>query len=287
MTQKGEIRTILLIVLIALSLILAAGGFFLFQKEHKRNLDLQEQLDEISARQKIAEKNLEESKGTIVSLGHKLDTAQSQIASLNNELQVEKSSKQEALAKIEQLKTDVEQQKQLRADLEKKFNQAALDLERIQTQVKELGTKKTELETKIKELEAQTQAQAVELGKIVVSPPEVINKGKKPVLPAPMVVPIQEAPAVSVVSAAPAAPTPVGVEGKVLVVNKDYDFVVINVGSKDDVQIGNIFAAYHSNNYIGDIKIEKVHDTMAAAGFMTDDIKNKINEGDRVVRKVK
>ena len=280
MTREGNLTIVLLIVLIAIALSFAGGGLYLYQKERARNTALQEELDDIKTRQRISEKKLEESQNTISGLGLKLEDAKTQIVNLNNELQQEKATKQEALTKMEQLKADLEQQKQLRTDLEKKFNQAQKDVDKIQTQVRELNTKKTELEEKINDLEAQSQAQGVELGKIVVG--SEANKVAE-VKTAPPRLPAfklsQEVPAKTIV-----AP---GAEGKVLVVNKDYDFVVINLGNKDGVQIGNIFSIYHSNSYLGDVKIEKVHDSMAAAGFMSSDIKGKVSEGDKVVRKAK
>jgi hypothetical protein len=62
---------------------------------------------------------------------------------------------------------------------------------------------------------------------------------------------------------------------------------VINLGSKDGVALGNEFAVYRNNKFIGDMKVEKVHDAMAAAGFSSPDMKDKVNEGDKVVQKAK
>jgi len=36
---------------------------------------------------------------------------------------------------------------------------------------------------------------------------------------------------------------------------------------------------------IGDVKVEKVHETMAAAGFVDEKIKTKVKEGDKVISK--
>jgi len=60
---------------------------------------------------------------------------------------------------------------------------------------------------------------------------------------------------------------------------------VINLGSKDGVNIGDIFSVYRGNKYIGDIKVEKIHDSMSAAELVSSDIKNKIKEGDKVLEK--
>jgi hypothetical protein len=153
------------------------------------------------------------------------------------------------------------------------------------------------LETKISYLEAKTRD--IELGKIVVSTPTegapAMNKAElakakkeqaakakaekkqkallaKKTQQQPKPKPQQQAPVVS------------QSEGKVLVVNKEYNFAVISLGSRDGVAVGKVFSVYHNGAYIGDMRVEKVHDAMSAAGFTTLD-KNKISEGDKVSSK--
>lgn len=264
MNSKGKLPVILLIVLILVSLSLAGGVFYLFQQERTKNLTLQGELEDIKTRLRVSEKKLTDFQNLSSTLELKLKEAESQISGLKGELQQEKTVKQEALAKIDILKTDLEQQKQLKIDLEKKFNQAQKDVEKIQAQLKDLESKKADLEARVKDLE--TQSEGVELGKIVVGP-----EGAGAV---PAQVPI-------------AATPPSKLEGKVLVVNNDYDFVVINLGGKDGVSLGNVFSVYRNNKLIGDVKVEKVNDAMAAAGYLSADIKGKINEGDRVALKSK
>ncbi len=72
-----------------------------------------------------------------------------------------------------------------------------------------------------------------------------------------------------------------------MVVNKEYNFVVINLGSKDGVSLGDMFTLVRGKSSIGDIKVEKLHDSMSAAGFISEDLKNKVREGDKVVKKAK
>ena len=49
--------------------------------------------------------------------------------------------------------------------------------------------------------------------------------------------------------------------------------------------MGDVFSVYHGNNYIGDLKVEKLQESMSAAGFVTEDLKNKVQEGDKVSKK--
>ncbi len=115
----------------------------------------------------------------------------------------------------------------------------------------------------------QAQAQGVELGTIVVGPEGASVSGQA---------------GATLTAEQKAAST---LEGKIMVVNKDYNFVVINLGSKDGVNTGDAFALYHNNKYVGDIKIEKIHESMSAADFTSACIKDVVSEGDRVVRKTK
>ncbi len=290
MNRKGNVITIVLTGLVIIALAVAGGGFYLFQKEHAKNLDLQVQMDDINARLKVTEISLEDSKKKISDLQLKLQEGKVQVESLSSELQQEKSGRQEALAKLEQMQADLDEQKASRADLENKLNQAQDDGRKTQEQLNQLDMQKKTLEGKINDLEAKTRD--IELGKIVVSStpetqavqPEPAKKGKKAKATKAKATKTKARPVVVTASksAAPAAAS----EGKVLVVNKDYNFAVISMGSKDGITVGNEFSIYHNGAYVGDVKVEKVHDSMSAAGFVTAD-KTKISEGDRVVAKAK
>ncbi len=72
-----------------------------------------------------------------------------------------------------------------------------------------------------------------------------------------------------------------------MVVNKDYNFVVLNVGGKDGIAVGDVFSLFHNNKPIGDVSVEKVHEAMAAAGFLNTETKDKVSEGDKAVLKGK
>jgi len=262
--RKGKIIVILLVILIVLPLVLAGGVFYLLQTERKHTAQLEEELDDIKSRQRTTEADLEKYKNAAVTLDSKLHDANIAIEELNIDFQREKDAKQKVLYEMEQLKVDLEQQKSLRADLEKNFSQTQADVQKLQTQLEDLTNKKAELETKLQELEAKSQG--VELGKIVVS-----NEG--------------QAPRGGVKEEKPKAA--IALEGKILVVNKDYNFIVINLGGKDGVQLGDIFSIYHGNKYAGEVTVEKVHDSMSAAGFKGQDLKDKISEGDKVMQKAK
>ena len=266
MDNKAKALTLLLIVLILISLGLAGGVFYLLQQEQAKNLALQGELQAATVKYKKAEAELSTVKKKNSELDFQLSETKSKIDALNSELQQEKSMHQESIVKLEQLQTELEQQRGTKSVLEKKLNQAQEDTEKVIARLQELNAQKDALEAKIKESETrQTKAQSssgqgVELAKIVVASESAGQPQQKGV-------------ALS------------GFEGNVLVVNKEYNFVVLNLGSKDGVKIGDMFSVFRKNNYLGDVKVEKVHDSMSAAGFVDPQIKDKVSEGDKVTLK--
>ena len=271
MNNRAKSSIILLIALMLIFLFAAGAGFYLYNKEHAKNIELEEKIEELNIKQKITEAKFFEAQKVISSLEVKIKQSATQISELSDELGKEKASKEEALSNLEQIKQEIEKQKVIKLDLENKLNQAQDAVKTMQSKLSVLDSDKKDLELKVKDLEEKSQG--VELGKIVVSPEPVKTdnvKGKK----------TKEPPKKKEIVQAEK-----GVEGKVLVVNKEYNFVVINLGSKDGVELGQVFSISRGNSNIGDVKVEKLHDSMAAAGFILEDTKNKVKEGDKVTKK--
>jgi chromosome segregation ATPase len=291
MYRKGTILLPVLIVLIIISLALAGGLFYLYQKEHAQNIILQDKIVELGNRQRITESQLEDSKKSAAEFQLKLQESKAREEALNSELTQEKSARLEISNKLEQIKTDLEQQKSLRKDIESRLNQAQDDGKKIKEQIRIIQQQKTELEEKIKNMEVGLSG--VELGKVVVNSETAVvapeandaisvapKTGKEEINP--------PAPATKPVKANKKEQLPAlkSLEGKVMVINKEFNFVVINLGSKDNVNLGDEFLVWRNGNPIGNLKVEKVHETMSAAGFAAE-LKDLIKENDKVTQKAK
>ncbi len=314
MDRKASAAVIILIFLIVISLALSGGLYVFLQKEKVANIDLQKQLEDIKTQQSMTKKDLDEYKKKASGLELKLKDTQNQIEALTADLESQKTAKSDALAQVESVRSELALQKNARADLEKKFNQAQEDIKKSQEQIAVMETKKVELETKVKELESKSndlevKLKGIELGTIVVpsqetagaksakktvkktakkaekkAPVKDVKKEVKKEQPKKEVKKETKVEAVKAVKA-PAVVPVANLEGSVLVVNKEYNFAVINLGNKDKVKEGDIFSVYHQDKFIGDLKVEKVHDAMSAAGFLSEDIKDMIVEADKVVQK--
>ena len=281
--MNSKLKVTVLIIAILISLSLAGTGLYLFQREHIKNIQLEEKLEELSVKQKASEAKFLEAQKVLAALESKFKEAadrivilNSQVDTLNTQVGQEKASKDEAVTKIEQMRSELEQQNGLRTALETRLNRAQDDVSNILSKLKTMKSEKETLELKVKELEAKSH---VELGKIVVSPETVQVASPKEEKDKKITEPVSSAKEVPGIKQ--------GIEGKVLVLNKEYNFVVVNLGSKDGIVIGDQFAVYHGDKYVGDVKVEKVQESMSAAGFTVEDIKNKVKEGDKVLKKVK
>lgn len=258
---------LLVVLLVVISLALGGAGYILLKQEKERSAQLESELNDTKGKYRQAQAEIEQQNIKIAGLSSSLDNANLEIRKLNTKVSEEQQARQEALSKLEALTADLKKQSNIAGDLQKKLSesQSALQeadkrLKEMESQLKTAEAKKSELEKKVKSLEEK--AANVELGKIVVSPePAAKKKAEPPKEPAKKL------------------------EGKVLVVNKDYRFAVINLGSKDGASVGAVFSVVHNGKNIGDVKVEKVHDTMSAAGFVTPELKDKILEGDSVIQK--
>jgi len=284
MYRKGSILLPILIVLFIISLLAVGGIFFLYQKERAQNITLQGQIVELDNLQRNTAGKLEESKKIATELSLKLQEAQSKMDSLSSELETEKSAHAQTSNKLEQFQQDLLNQKSLREDLENRLNQVQNDGNQIKEQLKIMQQQKAALEEKIKNLEAGSNG--VELGKVVVNP-ELPQPASGTVLDQPK--PANNNAQDTKASKAAAKESPrlaKGIEGKVMIVNKEFNFVVINLGSKDKISVGDEFLVSRSGEPVGDIKVEKVHEAMSAAGFVVG-LKDLIKENDLVTQKIK
>lgn len=285
MYRKGKIILPVLVVLIIISLALAAVSFYLYQKEHAQNIQLQEQITELDSRQRITEGKLGDTKKLASELELKLQESNAKVDSLIKEMLQKKAELTETANKLEQFKSDLEQQKSLRQDLENRLQAAQDEGKQVKEQLKIIQKQKTELEDKIKNMESGSGG--VELGKVVVAgEPVVIDNTARGKIKAANAKINAAALKAEKTDQKTQIPSPGILEGKVMIVNKEFNFVVINLGSKDKVEVGDEFRVSRDGKYIGDLKVEKVHESMSAAGFIPE-LKDLIKENDKITQKAK
>lgn len=70
--------------------------------------------------------------------------------------------------------------------------------------------------------------------------------------------------------------------GKVVVVNKKYNFFISNLGRKDGLKIGDMVSVFRNNMMIAEGAVEKLYDNLSASGITSANNNFSIQEGDIV-----
>ncbi len=166
----------------------------------------------------------------------------------------------EARQASDDVKAEAESARREKATLTEDLAKAKQSYQALSNELTTLRQAKEALEKRVKEMLA---ARAKEAERIVVTPPAVS-------------VPAASGPITSV----PAASR--GQAGKVLVVNREFNFVVANLGSRDGIRAGTRYEILRNGQRIATAEVEKIYDNMSAANLLQEEKKSDVKEGDEV-----
>ncbi len=292
MNKSGKTLTIFLGVLSALFLSLSGIALYYYTNERKSRESAESTIEQLKDVEAKLQGDLKDTKKQVFVLEEKNKEADGKINDLMDNLELEKSLREEAKKENATLKEALQNESQskekIRTDLTQQLNASQEKLTSIeselttsQNKVSTYETQNQAMQEKIKHLEADLQknppttttAAASDmssasassetasasanpngnLDKIVVAPPETTNKT-----------------------------TP---EGRVLSVDKENEFLIVNLGEKDGVTPGSFLSVYRGNDYLGDVRISRVQPDMSAADFVPPFSSQKVRKNDQVVAK--
>lgn len=271
---RGSAAVIILILLLVVAVGAAVLGFVGLQKEKQHSSELAEEIAQLEVKKRSAEQEAKNLKEQISDFRRQIDQQMAKIqdfdaklASINEELSAERKAKEDALLEAGRLKEELAYLRAEKSDIEAELKTSNETLANLKNTLTALESKKEEAGKKAAAQEAK--APDVQLEKIVIAQAE----GSQAAAPSQGEAPAQTS----------AAKTPL--EGKVLVVNKEYDFIVISLGKKDNLNVGAAIEILRGDKLIAEAKIEEVRDTMSVAMPMSQGIIKNIKEEDRAVVK--
>lgn len=241
------------IILSSVSLIFILSSVVLvvaLKKERTEKVTLQTELAEVAKERKKLSDEVEELKVIKGDLEMKLSGLEAQAKLLAENYEKEKSQGDIVRLKLKEKEGEF---KNLKAKLEsitseKGKIQVMLDEERtkyseLKKRVDKLVNVKDELESKVRDI---INKQGIELERIVVK-----AEGE--------------------------------LEGKVLVVNRGYNFIVVDIGVRDDIEVGDTLTVFRDGKYVGEAQVEKIYDTMSAATIVKEAKPGSISVDDNVI----
>lgn len=220
--------------------------------------DLEVQLENVRVELNIAQvknEDLERNKGML-----ELD-----IKNLNRETQDLKQQVGYNQKIIDGLGRDLEREKSNKAHIQETLRFVKNENRIVRQQLKALSDRKSALEEKLIQLQKRTGSQEVGLGEPQApSTGVVLTKSDSIELP-PIIVRPQSQVAI-------AAPVPT-VSGKILSINKENNFVIIDLGQESGIQVGSFLKAYQNDKPVATLSVIQVRSAISAC-----DIKNSTSE---------
>ncbi|MFH1782672.1 MAG: hypothetical protein ABH848_03545 [Candidatus Omnitrophota bacterium] len=265
--MSGIFKIIFIIILIA-AIVLAGFAFLTYQqkqKEYQKRLLLEDKISSIMKDKRKLEKE-------VFSIKTEKDKIDSEYASLRSNLEILSLELREARAKrrtaalqekeLEDLKQTLRSKDVEAQNTAKKLQDLQISYQRLNQDHSKLRQEKTSLERKLVELERRP----VDLDTIVLKEPEeeVIVEKRAP-------------------SRRP-EPKKDLLRGSVVVVNKEYGFVVTDLGFGSGIEQGMYIEIRDSRNLLlGEAEIDKVYETMSSANLLEGADINTIKRGNIVI----
>jgi len=269
--SSGKVMTVFLVIFSILLVSSTAISIFLFQKEREFRKAAETDLEQIQSREAKAQTELQEAKKQIALLEEKNKEADEKINSLLDDLELEKGLREQLKAETQTLKdslaTEAQGKEQLRQELTRQLEESQERVKSIEAKLaeemnrtKEFETLSSQLQEKVKQLENQASPQGA-------STPAADSRVGQVDLETIVV-----------------RPEDTG-EGRILTIDDENEFVILNLGEKDGITTGLVMSIYHGDEYLGDVKVNRVQSEMSAADFIPPLSAKNVNKNDRVIRK--
>ncbi len=273
--KKGNPVAILTSIGAVLFLILAVWFYVGKEEEQNQRITAEKKLEQTLVAKRAVEQNLKETMENNQKLTAQTEDLSEQVMGLKEAVakadeEKERLSKEaEALsAKIDELSGILESEKSEKLTLAQELESLQAEYASAQDRLASLENEKKELEDQLKQANAQeppaqqTQQSAVDLGRITVGMDTPAALTGQPV------------------SQVSGAELP-GKMGRILVVNDEFNFVVVSFGKNDGLKGGEVLNIYRDSKPIGKVQVEKLYDAISAATIL-DGKTGVYKEGDTV-----
>lgn len=254
---------IILILLVAASVGFAAMaviGFIGKEREYMKRLIVEDKLAAVLKEKMILEKELETTKSAKEQAEAKVTKIEEKFKELSSQFDDAKQKSEYGAAELEakkaemaKIKVDLDNEKKEKLSISKKLDSLQADYDRANKEMSKLADEKADLEKRMSDLR---EKQPVNLDKIVVNSGEDSGANQA----------VKQA-----------------MQGKILVVNKEYSFIVTDIGQDKNIQKGAKFDVMDGAKFLGQAEIDKVYDTMSSATVLPGAKINDMKKGNVII----
>ncbi|MCK4519022.1 MAG: hypothetical protein KAU12_02775 [Candidatus Omnitrophica bacterium] len=254
MAQSSKVGLIILIIFCVIFAVSAIGLFVMQQQEHQTAVKLQAAVNDLEAKKAAVHIELDKILIEKKEVESELSSFKERAMELEENVALEKRQKEKAQNELGEKKSEISVLKREFDDVERTIGELKSKYAAIEMENEELIGKLNQIRLAKKALEAKigtagTEAareEVVELGTVVVKPRGINEKGR------------------------------------VLVVNKEFNFIVINLGEDSGVEEGIQFGVYREDELLAKVEIEEIYEDMSSAKILPGELKGEIQEDDEV-----
>ncbi|MBU1043797.1 MAG: hypothetical protein KJ915_05295 [Candidatus Omnitrophica bacterium] len=276
--KKGGSPVVAIFLAILAISSLSAAGFLYMEKEKEvaSRLESETQLEKLILEKLEVEQNLKDTLTAKNQLEIDLEQGKVNYSILMTQYQQEQANSEKLTEKfsgkmqlIASLKSKLAKEEKDNSRISEKLTKVNSEFDDVKTQLGQIRMAKEALENRIIQLKRKKELNdSVELETIVVDQNpnmsgQAISAPAKTSLYQPL-------------------PQPAKLEGQVLVVNKEFAFVVVNIGEKDGIKNSEILSVFRGTEMLGKVQIERIYDTMSSAVILQEQAIKDIQEGDIV-----
>ncbi|VAW18072.1 hypothetical protein MNBD_BACTEROID05-1311 [hydrothermal vent metagenome] len=270
--SEGKVLTVFLIIIAVLLVTMtAAAVFFLYQEKESREKAETAQ-ENLTVKVDGLEKDINQVKKEKFLLEEKNKEADDKINGLLDELELEQGLREEMKKEAASLNEKLEEAKAARQEAEKKNEDIVKfqeEISQLQSQLDKILEEKKALEEKVQE---QIQIEKNRVGVSQLLPSDGSQQSSDT---------LEEKVDLSKIVVSPLK----AVEGLVLSVDVDTEFVIVNLGSKKGINMGQILSVNRGQEYLGDIQVTRVQPEMSAADLIPPFSSRVVRKNDQVVIK--
>ena len=289
MNNSGKVVTIFLIITAILLLSLTAISLFFFQQEREKRHALEDSLGESRSQLATSQTQLEELKKQKFLLEEKSKEMDERINSLLDDLELEKGLKEEVkkeqAALNEKLGKEIKSKEKQKEELNKQIADANTKIKELEDKLRFEVEVANQLKQRNRLLEKENMQLAEGMGLTSYVPAAELNDKEAASQDPDKEMSLDEIvvktdPDNTVVSVPAQIP-----EGRVISVDDETEFVIIDLGKKHGVTLGRVMSIYRGDKYLGDIKISRVQTEMSAADLVLPLTGKLLRKNDQVLAK--
>jgi hypothetical protein len=233
-----KLRINLRIIIAPICLLILAGLLFFLLQERSQRIKTEGELIRSEEAKRIIGAQLSKTRFKMTQLKEKTDVLSGQLKEEKENYQVLLSTVGEKDKEIKELSDSLSSEKKQRANFANELAQLKEDYVDLEKKFKKTEQKIVEFDKQKSKYSAKA---GVELKKIVVKSKEKLT-------------------------------------GKVLVVNRDFHFLVIDLGRKNNISVSDEFVVYNGSLEVGRVQIERVYEAMSTASILSGSQEDKISE---------